>query len=575
MPTKRVKAQSVAQSLPKSPTGIQGLDEITFGGLPRGRPTLVCGGAGCGKTMLAAEFIIRGAIEHGEAGVLMTFEENPTELAENVRSLGFDLVKLQKQKKVIVDYVHIERSEIEETGEYDLEGLFIRLGYAIDNIGAKRVALDTIEALFTGLPNQAIVRAELRRLFRWLKERGVTAVITGEQGEQSLTRYGLEEYVADCVIFLDHRLTAQVSTRRLRVLKYRGSPHGTNEYPFLIGSKGLSVLPITSLELNHPAHQERVSTGIPKLDEMLGNRGVYRGSSVLITGAPGTGKSSICAAFASAACQRGERVLLFSYEESQNQIIRNMRSIGIDLERWNNKGILTIHAARPTFYGLEQHLVRIHELVVEYEPNIVIIDPISNLTLERHDLVLKPVLMRIIDFLKQSNITAIYSSLTDEMEFPKADSQLGISSLMDCWLLLANLQHNSERTRTLQVLKARGMAHSNQVREFQFNSKGIDLVDADKVGSQVLTGSARLAQEAKEVMLAELHEWDNARGFAELAAHRKVVDAQIAALVAESKEFASRLESAIERQTLLAEVRSNTPGNVSKKSTRRLKKVPR
>src|SRR5580765_1816581 len=371
--------------LPKCPTGIQGLDEITGGGLPQGRPTLVCGGAGCGKTLLGIEFLVRGAMLHDEPGVFLAFEETAEELAQNVRSLGFDLDDLIERKKLAVDYVHIERSEIEETGEYDLEGLFIRLGHAIDTIGAKRVVLDTVEALFAGLPNHAILRAELRRLFRWLKDRGVTAVITGERGENSLTRYGLEEYVADCVILLDHRIVDQVSTRRLRVVKYRGTAHGTNEYPFLIGAAGLSVLPITSMRLEHKALSERVPTGIAGLDAMLGGKGVYRGSSVLVSGSPGTGKSTVAASFLDATCRRRKRALLFCYEESASQVIRNMRSVGIDLAPGVESGLLLIHAARPTLQGLEQHLVEMYELVKAFRPTIVVVDPISNLTISNID----------------------------------------------------------------------------------------------------------------------------------------------------------------------------------------------
>jgi circadian clock protein KaiC len=485
-------------SLPKAPTGIHGLDEVTGGGLPRGRPTLVCGAAGCGKTMLAAEFLLHGALDCGEPGVFMMFEENALELTQNMRSLGFDLDKLQRQKKIALDHVHIERSEIQETGEYDLEGLFIRLGHAIDTIGAKRVVLDTIEALFSGLPNHAILRAELRRLFRWLKDRGMTAVITGERGENSLTRYGLEEYVADCVILLDHRIVDQVSTRRLRVVKYRGSAHGTNEYPFLIGPGGFSVLPITSLRLDHKAPKHRVSTGIAGLDEMLSGQGVYRGSSVLVSGSPGTGKSSVGASFIDAACARGERALLFAYEESSDQLVRNMRSIGIDLARWERQGLLHIHASRPTIFGLEQHLVLMHDLVCELRPAMVVVDPISNLTMERQDIGLKPTLMRLIDFLKQQGTTAMFTSLTDDSPTLTADSQLGVSSLMDTWLLLANLEDNGERTRTIQVLKSRGMAHSNQVREFVLGRKGVELIDIYRTGSRVLTGTARTSQQARE-----------------------------------------------------------------------------
>ena len=395
------------------------------------------------------------------------------ELAENVRSLGFDLDKLTAAKKIVVDHVYIERSEIEETGEYDLEGLFIRLGYAIDSIGAKRVVLDTLEAMFAGLPNHAILRAELRRLFRWLKDRGVTAVITGERGEKSLTRYGLEEYVADCVILLDHRVDHEVSTRRLRVVKYRGSAHGTNEYPFIISRKGLSVLPITSLRLEHAAPTGRIPTGIEGLDDMFGGKGYYRGSSILVTGMPGTGKSSIGAAFVEAACSRGERAMLFTYEESAPQVVRNMRSIGVDLERWVKKGLLKIFATRPTLHGLEQHLVLMHDAVEEFEPSAVVVDPISNLTMERHEGETKPTLMRLIDFMKGREITAIFSSLTSGSDPESIESsQVGVSSLMDTWLLLRNEEYNGERNRTLFCFEIAGMPHSNQVREFKNDEPG-------------------------------------------------------------------------------------------------------
>jgi circadian clock protein KaiC len=539
--------------LDKAPTGILGLDDITGGGLPRGRPTLVCGGAGCGKTMLAAEFLVRGATEHGEHGVFMMFEENAEELAINMRSLGFDLNQLQAQKKIAIDFVHIERNEIEETGEYDLEGLFIRLSHAIESVGAKRVVLDTIEALFAGLPNHAILRAELRRLFRWLKERGMTAVITGERGETSLTRYGLEEYVADCVILLDHRIVDQVSTRRLRVVKYRGSAHGTNEYPFLIGERGLLVLPITSMRLDHQASHERVSTGIPRLDAMLGGRGIYRGSSVLVTGSPGTGKSSIGASFVNAACARGERALLFVYEESPSQLLRNMRSIGLDLEPWVKKGLLQIHASRPTLQGLEQHLALMHDVVRREQPDVVVVDPISNLTMSSEDVALKPTLMRLIDFLKQSGITAVFTALTGDGTAALAETQIGVSSLMDTWLMLCNLESNGERTRTLQVLKSRGMAHSNQVREFLLSDQGIDLVDVFLSADRVLTGSARLMQEQQEVAATELRLRDHDRRLRELATRRKAIEAQIAALHADAEERAGEVRAVIERENLEAE----------------------
>jgi len=497
MPSKKSPTDR-SPPLPKVRTGIMGLDEITGGGLPAGRPTLVAGSAGAGKTMLAVEFIVRGATQFGEPGVFMMFEENAEELTANVRSLGFDLDKLVAQKKIVLDYVRIERSEIEETGEYDLEGLFIRLGHAIDSIKAKRVVLDTLEALFSGLPNHAILRAELRRLFRWLKDRGMTAIITGEAGEKTITRYGLEEYVADCVIALDHRVNEQISTRRLRVVKYRGSVHGTNEYPFLIGDHGLSVLPITSLRLDHKASPQRVSLGVPALDEMLGGKGVYRGSSVLVSGASGTGKTTIGATFIDAACRRGERCLLFAYEESPSQIIRNMRSVGINLGRWIDQGLLEIHSSRPTLQGLEQHLVMMHDVVASFHPSVVVVDPISNLTLEENESQIKPTLMRLIDFLKQQQITTLFASLTHGESNSLEVSQVGVSSLTDTWLLLRNVEFDGERNRTLYVLKARGIAHSNQVREFLLSRDGVDLVEVYRGAKGVLIGSARIAQLASE-----------------------------------------------------------------------------
>jgi circadian clock protein KaiC len=488
--------------LPKAPTGVLGLDQITGGGLPRGRPTLVCGGAGCGKTMLAAEFLVRGATEFDEPGVLMTFEETAAELAQNLRSLGIDLERLVQKKRIAVDHVHVERSEIEETGEYDLEGLFIRLGHAIDTVGAKRVVLDSLDVLFTGLPDENILRAELRRLFHWLKARGVTAIITGERGESSLTRHGLEEYVADCVILLDHRIVDQVSTRRLRVVKYRGSAHGTNEYPFMIGDRGVSVLPVTSLRLEYGASTKRMATGVAGIDAMLGGKGVFRGSSVLVTGAPGSGKSTIGTAFARAACERGERALIFTYEESPSQLVRNMRSIGMHLQSHVDAGRLRIHASRPPLDGLEQFLVAMHHEVINFAPHVVVMDPISNLSLERDEVGLKPTLMRLVDFLRQAGITGVFTALTTDLPHPESDSQLGVSSLMDTWLMLTNRESNGERTRTVQVVKARGMAHSNQVREWIFTSRGIELIDVYRHEGRVLTGEARAADQRRSDQVA-------------------------------------------------------------------------
>lgn len=532
----RKSKESVAPlaTIEKAKTGISGLDEITFGGLPKGRPTLVCGSAGAGKTMFAAEFLLRGATEFDEPGVFMMFEENARELAENVRSIGFDLDELVEKKLIVLDHVHIERSEIEETGEYDLEGLFIRLAYAIETVGAKRVVLDTLEALFSGLPNHAVLRAELRRLFRWLKDRGMTAVITGERGEKTLTRYGLEEYVADCVILLDNRVDHQISTRRLRVVKYRGSAHGTNEYPFLIGEHGFSVLPITSLGLKHSAPTGRISTGVDELDKMFGGKGVYRGSSVLITGSPGTGKSSLGASFLNAACSRGEKAVLFAYEESVEQYMRNMASIGLNLRPFMDDGILTIYASRPTLQGLEQHLVMMHDAIERISPKLVVVDPISNLTIENKESEIKPTLMRLIDMIKMKEITAVFTSLVSGSVDTDEDSQVGVSSLMDTWLLLRNVEYNGERNRTLFVLKSRGMKHSNQVREFVMSDSGIDLVDVYVGTDRVLTGTARMIQEQRERSSEDLRKRDHLRRIRESEVRRRAIAAQIAALEAEA-----------------------------------------
>jgi circadian clock protein KaiC len=530
---KALKESLSHAQLDKCPTGISGLDEITEGGLPRGRPTLVCGAAGCGKTLLAVEFIVRGITEFNEPGVFMSFEETAEELVKNVASLGFDVDSLVRRKKMAMDYVRIERSEIEETGEYNLEGLFVRLGSAIDAVGTKRVALDTIEALFAGLPNEAILRAELRRLFRWLKDKGVTAIITAEQGQNTFTRHGLEEYVSDCVIFLDHRVHNQVATRRLRVVKYRGSKHGTNEYPTLIDEHGLSVLPISSLGLNYPVSEERISSGIDRLDSMLGCQGYYRGSSILISGTAGTGKSSLAAAFADKTCRSGGRCLYFSFEESPEQIIRNMRSIGFNLDQWRKKDLLRFNSVRPTLFGLEMHLATIHRMVKDFKPQAVVMDPINNMmTIGETDEV-KAMLTRVIDFLKSEGITTVFTSLTgggDALE----QSEIGISSLMDTWLLVRVLETSGERNRLLYVLKSRGMAHSNQMREFVLSDQGIKLVDVYVGPGEVLTGSARLVQEAK----------DQAKGLAEqqaAAARQRELEQEEANLKNQANAIAARL----------------------------------
>jgi circadian clock protein KaiC len=472
---KRRSNNNHSPALAKCATGIHGLDEITQGGLPRGRPTLVCGAAGSGKTLLAMEFVVRGARDFGEPGVFVAFEETERELTENLASLGFNLPALLRRKQLMVEHVWVERSEIEETGEYDLEGLFVRLDLAIRTVGAKRVALDGFEALFAALPNEAILRAELRRLFRWLKDRGLTAVITGEQGSTTLSRHGLEEYVSDCVIVLDHRVVNQVGTRRLRIVKYRGSAHGTNEYPTLIDAGGLSVLPVTSLGLDYRVNTERISSGVPTLDAMLGGRGFYRASSVLISGTPGTGKSSLAAAFVDAACRRGERCLYLAFEESAGQIMRNMNSIGIDLARWVRPQRLHFHAVRSVSHGLEQHLLAIYNLVNEIRPTAVVLDPVTNLDLIGDELEVTAMLTRVIDFLKMQNVTALFTGLTQLTE-GIGPSEGCISSLMDTWVQLRTMEAHGGRKRVLCILKSRGMAHSMGVRELALSKRGIHLL---------------------------------------------------------------------------------------------------
>jgi circadian clock protein KaiC len=531
-------------SLAKTPTGIQGLDEITFGGLPKGRPTLICGSAGCGKTLLSVEFLVHGAMQFNEPGVFMAFEETEEDLRKNVASLGYDLKELTDRKKLVIDHIHIEPSEIEETGEYDLEGLFVRLGYAIDSIGAKRVVLDTIESIFAGLRNQAILRAELRRLFRWLKEKGVTAIITGERGAGTLTRQGLEEYVSDCVILLDHRTREQISTRRLQVIKYRGSIHGTNEYPFLIDEHGISVLPITSVGLQHKASSERISSGVERLDAMLGGRGYYRGTSILVSGTAGTGKSSLAAHFVDAACRRGERCAYFATEESPDLIVRNMRSVGVDLAPWIKKGLLNFDATRPTFHGLEMHLLRMYKLGKETKARVVVVDPITSYISLGDTLEVKSMLTRLTDFFKAHQITAFFTSLTEGGNALE-QSEVGISSLIDTWILLRHIESNGERNRGIWVLKSRGMAHSNQIREFVFTEHGIDLIDVYLGAEGVLTGTARAAQEAKEKAEGLRRQQDVERKQRDLEQKSKALEARMAAMreecEAEKKELATAI----------------------------------
>ncbi len=526
---KKSKAPAEPVELPKAATGIHGLDEITGGGLPRGRPTLVCGSAGCGKTLMAIEFLVRGAVEYGEPGVFMSFEETARDLTENVRSLGFDLDALVRKKLLRIDHVRVERSEIREAGDYDLDGLFVRLNHAIDSIKARRVVLDTIEALFAGFDNEGVLRAELRRLFRWLKDKGVTAVITGERGTQTLTRNGLEEYVSDCVILLDHRVDEQVSTRRLRIVKYRGSLHGTNEYPFLIDRQGISVMPITSAGLQHEVSTERVSSGVPGLDAMLGGKGYFRGSTVLITGTAGTGKTTLAASFAQANCRRGERCLYFAFEESPGQLARNMGSVGIELRSAIDKGLLRIEASRPTSFGLETHLAIVHKAVREFAPRAVVLDPITTLSSAGMVRDAYAVLTRLVDQLKSEGITLLMTSLTsgaDDLE----QTNVGITSLVDTWLLVRDIELGGERNRGLYVLKSRGMAHSNQIREFVIGSDGLNLLDVYRGPEGALTGSMRLAHEARERADAMAREHSREARARERERERAVLEARIAAL---------------------------------------------
>lgn len=474
MPSAKPKPGTARTSLAKTPTGIQGLDEVTGGGLPKGRVSLVCGNAGCGKILLAMEFLVQGALQFGEPGVCMNFEETEQKLTANVASLGFDLRELSKRKMLLIDYVFIERNQIAEAGEYNLDGLFIRLAHAVKTIKAKRVVLDSVQALFAGIGDSVILRSELQRLFRWLEDQKLTAIVTAEAGIHTLTRHGLEEYIADCVIALDHRVTEQISTRRLQIVKYRGTFHGTDEYPFLIDEDGISVLPITSLVLTHRALTDRVSTGIPTLDEMMEGKGFFRGSSVLVTGTAGTGKSSLAANFVSVACARGELCLYFTFEESPSQILRNMRSVGLNLERWIKKGLLHFNAMRPTSTGLEGHLAAIHKLIAGLRPRIVIIDPITNLVSASGNYDVKSMLVRLVDFLKVQQITSMFTNLTFAGD-PQERTAAAVSSLMDTWIVLRDSIPNGRPRRELYVLKSRGMAHSREARELIVSKSGLEL----------------------------------------------------------------------------------------------------
>lgn len=537
MPFKKSKsklAENTRGEVPKCPTGIQGLDEIALGGLPRGRSTLVCGGPGCGKTLLGMEFLVRGAQEFDEPGVCLSFEETSDELATNVASLGFDLQQLVATKRLMIDHVFLDRSLIHETGEYDLEALFVRLAYAVDAIGAKRVLLDSVEALFAGLEDQGVLRAELRRLFRWLKDRNLTTIVTGERGQATLTRHGLEEYLSDCVILLDQQVIETVLTRRLRIVKYRGSTHGMNEYPFLIQEDGISVLPVTSMDLTYSSSGERISTGVPALDSMFGGAGYFRGSSILISGTSGTGKSSLAAHSVSAACARGERCVIFSFEESAGQIMRNMRSIGIDLKHWLDKGLLLFHSVRPTTFGLEMHLVQIHKIIKTFRPSVVVVDPVTALLHAGTPFETRSILLRLIDFLKDEQITSILTTLTNGSNAPE-QTEVDISSLADAWLLLRDIEYGGERNRGVYILKARGLAHSNQIREFLITNHGIELREVYLGEMGLLTGSARVNQEAKDASASIEALQEIERKQLLLHHKRQVLDSQIAALQLELK----------------------------------------
>lgn len=518
--------------LVKAPTGITGLDELTAGGLPAGRPTLLCGTAGCGKTLFGLHFLVRGALDYGEPGVFVAFEEREQDLIQNVASLGFDLADLMQRQLLSIDHIHVDRTEIEESGEYDLEGLFLRLDSAISQVGAKRVVIDTLETIFGAFSNVAILRSELRRLFHWLKERNVTTIITAERGDGTLSRHGLEEYVSDCVILLDHRVRDQVSTRRIRVVKYRGSSHQTNEFPFLIDETGITVVPITSVSLAHDVSEERVSSGISKLDAMLGGGGYYRGSTLLVTGTAGSGKSSVCAHFAHATCAAGERCLYISYEESPRQIERNMRAIGLDLAEMRQRKLLEFMALRSTSHGYEAHLALVHKKVEAFEPSAIVLDPIGTFLAAGAEEEALVMLVRLIDMLKGRGVTIMLSNLTyggDALE----QTRIAVSSMVDTWLLLKQLEANGERNRCLYVLKSRGMSHSNQIREFLITQHGIDLIEPYVGPEGVLTGTARANQEVRDRLALDSQRAEDARQARLLERKKELLEQKIAALRAE------------------------------------------
>ena len=538
---------SQASALQKCPTGITGFDELSEGGLPRGRATLLAGQAGAGKTLFAMGFVLNGITQYQEPGVFVSFEENPGDLAVNIASLGFDLKRLQQENRLRILHLNLDPNQLIESGEFDLEGVFLRLGAAIDAIGARRIALDAVENLFSAFSDLRILRGEFRRLLNWLKDKGITAVVTTERGQSSITRHGLEEYIADCVVTLDNRVDDQIATRRRRIVKYRGSAHGSDECPFILDHNGFSVMPITSAGLAYTVSSERVSTGIPSLDAMLVGGG-FRGSSILVTGTAGTGKSSIAAHLVDAACRRGERCLYVALEESRDQIERNMTSIGFDLAQWHRADLLRFHASRPTSSGLETHLATVIALVDAYQPNVVVVDPVSAFSTTTNDEAVKLMLIRLVDMLKSRSITSLFNALTSGNTVAESTA-IGISSLMDVWFLLRNLELAGERTRGLYVCKARGMAHSNQIREFLLTDNGVRLIDVvlDDEG-QLLTGSARQMHRTLKENEAATRQAETARRREALENRRHVVEAKIAALRAEFDEELRVLETALSQE---------------------------
>ena len=476
-PPKSENPKSNGIQLQKCLTGIKGFDEITEGGLPKNRITLISGGPGAGKTLLGIDFLVNGVTKYQERGVFMSFEETEAEIYEDVASLSLDLPGLVLKKEIAFEHVLLDRSDIQDKGEFNLEGLFIRLELAIDAIGAKRVVLDSIESLFVGITDLGILRLEIKRLFRWLKQKQVTVIITGEQGENTFTRHGLEEFISDCIILLDNRVRQQVSTRRIRVIKYRGSKHGTNEYPFVIDKDGLSVIPITSAGLDHPGSAEKVSTGVPSLDKMFDQGGYARGSTVLISGTAGTGKTSLAVSFALERCKKGERCLYVSYEESPGQLVQNMKSVGFDLEKWTKKGLLKIVSTRPAFFGLEMHLLDLYKILADFNPSAVVIDPLTSLIGQAEESEIQSMLTRMIDALKSKSITGVFTSLVSSSASNDTSGEIGVSSLIDTWIVVRELEENkgNKRTRGLYIAKSRGTGHSNDIHKLVFSDDGIDL----------------------------------------------------------------------------------------------------